>query len=236
MQYVESWFSDKYLITTSVGSSTLTETNPNKEKTTTKSRRWCAIVDIPAFGFTSTATAKKHEPRMHLVSRNSLVRYVCMFSVSTVPSNQRATNLIEPLNQGANDLIEPSHHGANDPIEPSNHQANEPRSQWSDRTIEPTIQSNHRTKEPTIQSNHRGKKPTIQWNHRANEPSSQRSNRTIEPRSQRSNRTNEPENQRSIRTTEVTSYVMMPDLIVGDVDRKAWCRCEWRQLWVLIPR
>lgn len=130
---------------------------------------------------------QKHEPRMQLVSRNSLVGQVCMFSVSTEPANQRAMNPIEPSNQGAND-----------PIEPSNQ-----RGQRSNRTIE---------------------------------PSSQWSNRTIEPRSQGSNRSIEPRNQRSIRTTELTSYVMIPHLIVGDVDRKAWYRSEWRQLWVLTPR
>lgn len=160
LQYVASWFSNKYLINTFVTSSTLTAKHPNKEKTT--KRRWCAIVDIPAFGFTYTATAKKHEPRMHLVSRNSLVCQVYILSVSTEPSNQGAMNPIKPSNQGANDLIKPRSH--------ESRQTKEPKIQWNHQTKEPTIQSNHWTKEPTIQSNHRTKEPAIQSNHQAKEP------------------------------------------------------------------
>lgn len=123
LQYVASWFSNKYLINTFVASSTLTAKHPNKEKTT-KRRRWCAIVDIPAFGFTYTATAKKHEPRMHLVSRNSLICQVYILSVSTEPSNQGAMNPIEPSNQGANDLIKPRSQRSSGTIEPRNQRFN----------------------------------------------------------------------------------------------------------------
>ena len=80
----------------------------------------------PKQGENNTATAKKHKPRMHLVSRNSLVCHVCMFSVSTEPSNQGAMNPIEPSNQGTSDSIEPSSQEANGPIEPKNQRTNDP--------------------------------------------------------------------------------------------------------------
>ena len=49
---------------------------------------------------------QKHEPRMQLVSRNSLVRQVCMFSVSTEPSNQRAMNPNRTIGERLGRLLE----------------------------------------------------------------------------------------------------------------------------------